>query len=111
MSQWWTSTGGPTTSALTAELQTMLGDSANVATLSNDCTSLADQASSVASAPTAPLPSIDREWHLVISTTERVAGACAAQRYTRVSTDLQPTLYTIRDLTHQVDPYLAGHGA
>ena len=108
--QWWTSTGSPTTSSLAADLETMQGHRGDVVTLSTDCSSFAPDAQSAASAPPAPLPTIQREWQLVISTTQRVAGVCAAQRYTSASTDVQPALYTIRDLTHQITPYLAGHG-
>ena len=108
VAEWWTATGGPATSQLTADLGSIQGDASNQAKLANDCTSFGADAVATASAAPAPEPAIQREWQLTLSTTHRVAVACAGQEYQRVATDVEPALYTIRDLAHQVSPYLAG---
>ncbi len=107
--QWWTSTGSPTTSTLAGTLETMQRHRGDTTALAADCGAFDSAAQSAASALPAPLPTIQREWQLVISTTQRVARLCPAQRYTSVITDAEPALYTIRDLIHQIDPYLTGH--
>ncbi len=109
LAQWWTVTGGPQSSALTADLESMQGDGTDTAQLAaTHCTTFTGQVSAAGSAPPAPTPSIQREWLLTLSTAQRVVGACAAQKYSQVNIDLQPALYTIRDLTRQVGPYLSG---
>jgi Protein of unknown function (DUF2510) len=108
VAQWWTTTGGPTSAALTGGLQLLQGDSSDVARLPGDCTQFGNAVVSAASAAPPPEPAIAREWQLTLSTSQRVSAACAAQRYSRVQTDVQPALYTIRDLAHQIGPYLGG---
>ena len=108
VAQWWTSTGGPTSAALTGGLQVLQGDGSDGARLPGDCTQFGDAVGSATSAVPPPEPAIAREWQLTLSTSQRVSAACAAQRYSRVQTDVQPALYTIRDLAHQIGPYLGG---
>jgi hypothetical protein len=107
LDQWWAGTGGPKSSALAADLASMQGDGANTAQLAVHCTTFTTDATAANSGDPAPSTSIEREWQLTLSTSQRVSAACAAQQYTRVNTDLQPALYTIRDLTHQIGPYLS----
>ncbi len=108
VAQWWTTTGGPTSAALTSGLQVLQGGGSDVSRLPGDCTQFSDAVVSATSAAPPPDPAIAREWQLTLSTSQRVSAACAAQRYSRVETDVQPALYTIRDLAHQVGPYLDG---
>ena len=89
-----------------ADLGVLQSDGSDSTKLAPDCITLSKDVASTTSASPAPDPTIEREWQLTLSTSQRVATACAEQKYPRVATDVQPALYTIRDLTHQIGPYL-----
>jgi hypothetical protein len=108
VSAWWSATGESATAALVADLQALQEGGIDTATPSATCSPLSRDAAASAAAPPAPAPAIEREWQLTVSTAARVLAACEEGRTTSLARDLQPALYTIRDLSDQIKPYLDG---
>ncbi len=117
VSTWWSATGESATAALLADLEALqqvgvgpAGQQGGVdpTTPSESCIALSSDTAAAASAPPPPAPALEREWQLTLSTVSRAAAACQAGRATRLAGDLQPALYTIRDLSEQIKPYLVG---
>jgi hypothetical protein len=105
---WWSIIGEPRTSNLVADLNAVGSAAAGGGSLPSACSRLSADTAAAASAPPAPSPAIQREWQLTVSTSGRVATACAAGRTRALAGDLGPAQYTINDLTAQLRPYLAG---
>jgi hypothetical protein len=108
VSEWWSGAGEPAASALVADLGAVQTDLAGGTDSSVSCVTLERDTASAASAPPPPSPQIEREWQLTLSASTRASAACASGRLTRLAGDLQPALYTLRDLSAQVQPYLGG---
>ncbi len=108
VSEWWSGTGEPETSALMIDLKAVQQGAVAGAAPSVTCAGLSRDTAAAATAPPAPDTSIQREWQLTVSTSTRASAACEAGRATALAGDLQPALYTIRDLSAQIKPYLAG---
>ena len=121
VSAWWSGTAEPMVSALVADLEAVPTRGAEGAagstgstggTVATDpsvyCGALSRDTATAAAAPAAPATAIEREWTLTVSTSTRASAACSSGRFTSLAGDLQPALYTLRDLSDQVKPYLAG---
>ena len=105
--QWWASAGKAHTVALVADIQGIQG-LWQVADIEGRCRTFVADVASAAAVPPAPVASIEREWQITTSTSNRAATACSARQFTRMTEDLQPASLTIRDFTAQLRTYLDG---
>jgi hypothetical protein len=106
MTAWWSGAGEPAASGLVADLEAVQTGLAGGADPSTSCGALERDTASAASVPPSPSSQVEREWQLAVSTSTRASVACASGHFTRLAGDLQPALYTLRDLSAQVQPYL-----
>jgi hypothetical protein len=100
---WWASAGAPYTTTFATDIQTINNQLGNTAATSGGCHAFHNDVVRAASAPAAPLATIEREWQLTMSTVNRASNACLSGKPTQIAEDLQAASRTIQDLTAQVN--------